>query len=149
MSVSSDVATRRVAVVLIQRQVAAGEPLQEYIPILRSLVADPDHLCRWQSQLELSQVISSGDPEIAWEVVVEHADSEDKDLRAAIACVLLEELLDEHFDDYFPRVRKMVRQGSPRVLDTISTCWFDSFGSRYRRVQNLVANAQRGRRRAR
>ena len=145
MSTSPDAATRRLAVALIQKQVTAGEPLQEYIPILRSLVADPDHSCRWQSQIQLSEVIWSGDPDIAWEVVVEHADSEDEDLRAAIACVLLEDLLDEHFDDYFPRVREMALQGSPRIINTISTCWLNDVGQRKRRLQNLVSNAKRGR----
>lgn len=144
MSVSSDAATRCLAVALIRKQVRAGEPLQEYIPILRSLVADPDHDCRSQSQIELMEVIWSGDPEIVWEVIVEHADSEDEDLRGLIGSLLLEDLLIEHFDEYFPRVREMALNGSPRTLDTISTCWLDT-DRRKRQLRNLVHNARRGR----
>ena len=145
MSSSPDSAIRRLAVALMVKQLKAGTPLEEYIPILRTLVADEDHLCRWQSQIALSEVIFSGDPEIAWEIVVEHADSEDDDLRAAIACLLLEDLLDQYFDEYFPRVCKMARNASPGTLEMIRTCWFDNFGPRYHRLQNIVAKQERGR----
>jgi hypothetical protein len=44
------------------------------------------------------------------------------DVRSAIACCLLEHLLEHHFDALFPRVRRAAL-ASPRFADTFSSCW--------------------------
>ena len=93
----------------------------------------------------MSNLIHGGDAETPWQIVIEHAESEDQDLRAAIACMLLEELLDEYFDEYFPRLRELVKEGSPRVIEVARMCWIRDIEGRQRKLDNLLTKAQRGR----
>ena len=87
----------------------------------RSLVGHPDNDVRWQALIAVAGWIES-DPEPVWEVVLEYGESEDEDMRMGVATVLLEHLLEHHFDAYFPRVRERIEAGAPGLKWTLSMC---------------------------
>ena len=78
-------------------------------------------------------------PESVWQVVAEFGNSPDDDMRAAIACVLLEHLLEEDFETYFARVRVEIRGGRSWMIKTLQICRFE--GPNHQKAQRLVRNA--------
>ena len=87
----------------------------------RSLIGHSDNDVRWQALIAVGQWIESS-PEPVWEVVLEHGESEDEDMRMGVATVLLEHLLEYHFDAYFPLVRARIEAGAPLLRRTLSMC---------------------------
>jgi hypothetical protein len=139
-----DPSQRLLALSLMQADITAGTPAIRYLGLARPLVEDPDNDCRWQALIVIGELMWTH-PEEVWQVVLAHGGSEDSDMRAGVATVLLEHLLEEHFEEYFPRIRAEILRGSARFAETVGMCWFDRFeGWRYRRVQKLLRNAARG-----
>src|SRR5262249_41019656 len=133
---------RLVALALMQRQIyqAGVEPIV-FFPLARELVADPDNTCRWQALIVVSESIETHPGEV-WRVVVEHAHSPDEDMRAGVACVVLEHLIDLQFDVMLPWLRAELLKGSETFAQTVDMCWFDhNEGLRYRTVQKLLRNS--------
>jgi hypothetical protein len=109
--------------------------------------ADP----RWQALFVIKDFLET-DPEPIWEFMVRWGRNRSQDLRAGIACVLLEHHLPLHFDEYFPRVRELARQDA-RFAWTLSIC-YSSFCApaqqrrldRLMREPRVVRNCRAGRR---
>ncbi len=76
---------------------------------------------RWQAMLRIGEYVET-DPEPVWRFVGEWGSCTEEDVRDAVACCLLEHLLEHHFDLVFPRVRKTVKE-NPLFRDTFSRCW--------------------------
>jgi hypothetical protein len=63
-------------------------------------------------------------------------------MRIAVATVLLEHLLEHHFDAYFPRLKDLIEAGSVMLADTLARCWaFGQAESRWAEVEALVEQA--------
>lgn len=91
---------------------------REWFDLARSLIADEDNTCRWQAVIECSNWLKDT-PEWVWEVICEFGDSDDDDMRAAIWTCMLEHLLEDYFDEYFPRVKAHVGKASPNFADCV------------------------------
>jgi len=83
--------------------------------------ADGDDDPRWLAMIEVASHIEV-QPEPVWEFIVKWGVHPQRDLRAAVACCLLEHLLEHHFAAYFPRVRKLVLK-EPLFAETFTWCW--------------------------
>jgi hypothetical protein len=139
-----DARQRLLALALMRREIAKGASAIEFLPLARGLVEDSDGDCRWQALIVIGESLATN-PEEVWLVIRAHGSSEDADLRMGVATILLEDLLENHFEEYFPKIRLEVLRGSARFADTVASCWFDGCeGPRYRRVQKLLRNAARG-----
>ncbi len=143
LSESKDARDRLLSLVLIQRQIERGADGRVYLPLARRMVSDAENNCRWQAAIVVGMSIESV-PDEVWKVVREHGDSEDEDMRSAIATILLEHLLEFDFDRYFAFVRDEVSAGRLRQLDTLSMCAF-SDDKINKEVGNYIRNATRGR----
>ena len=86
-----------------------GVPAEEGVP-------DP----RWQAIIEIGESIES-DPEAVWRFVARWGRHEQEDLRMAVACCLLEHLLEHHFERLFPRVQALARE-DPLFAGTFHSC---------------------------
>ena len=75
----------------------------------------------WQAVIEVGRFIES-DPEPVWQFVRQWGNCPQEDVAAAIACCLLEHLLEHHFDLIFPRVEKAAKE-DPLFACTLSRCW--------------------------
>ncbi len=135
---------RLLALVLMRKQIASGDDPRECFALARRLVRDPDNNCRWQSLLVVQELIEC-ERDLVWDVVSEFGDSEDDDMRGAIAAVLLEHLLDYDFERYFPKVQHEIRNKRHRFIDTLESCSFDGMGGpNYKKAQKYLRNAKRG-----
>lgn len=138
---------RLLALLRIRVAIERGVPAHRFIAIASQLFDDPDDDCRWQALIVVGESIGS-DPEAVWQVVEKHGSSLDEDMRAGIATVLLEHLLESDFDRFYPRVAKRVLDGDARFADTLRTCWVSTPTSpERRRLEHLFAASERGVRR--
>ena len=76
---------------------------------------------RWQAICAIGEYVES-EPEVVWLFVCRWGDNPLEDLRDAIATVLLEHLLEHHFELIFPRVEAAARQ-NPTFADMFRRCW--------------------------
>lgn len=145
LTTSPDKEKRLFALLSMQELMDAGNSPSVYFEMAHTMMRDPDNTCRWQALIVIGHFLEDN-PDAVWQVVREFGGSGDEDMRAGVACVLLEALLEAHFEDYFPKVRKWILLGPVTVAETLDMCWFDGCqGNRYKRVQNLLRNVARGR----
>ncbi len=136
----------------IQTNAAHGQRPPAAFARACALISHPDSDCRWQALIAVGGWIAS-DPELVWQVVLRHGATEEEDLRAGVGCVLLEHLLDERFDGYFPRLASLLEEGAPCLADTFTFCWrlgqsdeqWREIERLKRRVADQAASAPRGR----
>jgi hypothetical protein len=83
--------------------------------------ADGETDPRWQALIHIGYYISS-DPEPIWSFALKWGSYDDEDLRSAVTTLLLEHLLEDHFDLIFPRVEIAARSNA-LFADTFKGCW--------------------------
>jgi len=76
---------------------------------------------RWQAIIVIGEFVEK-EPEAIWSFVLRWGSHEDEDLRAAVATLLLEHLLEYHFDIIFPRVEAAARCNK-WFGKTTTQCW--------------------------
>lgn len=62
-------------------------------------------------------------PKVVWPLVVKWGSVHSHDIRSAIACCVLEEILQFHFNEYFARCKDIVNRGNRRFAETLAMCW--------------------------
>jgi hypothetical protein len=95
------------------------------MPILEEIedgLSSPDENTRWQAAIAAGELIYSN-PDDVWLLARKYGSSENSDLRSAVATCILEHLLEEHFEDYFPRLENEIRSGNHMLADTFLWCW--------------------------
>ncbi|MGZ5120348.1 MAG: hypothetical protein ACXWCK_30105, partial [Burkholderiales bacterium] len=92
---------------------------EKVLPVVGSAENDMDP--RWQAIIALGEFVDSNPMEV-WSFVERWGNTSDEDLRTAIATCLLEDLLEHHFDEVFPKLEVAVKASS-EFADTFSRCW--------------------------
>jgi len=75
----------------------------------------------WQAAVRLGHFVEVAPNEV-WSLVTKWGDSDNAEVRMALATCVLEHLLEHHFDSYFPLVEDLALTNS-RFADTFSSCW--------------------------
>lgn len=78
---------------------------------------------RWQAIIEVGAYVESN-PEEVWQFVLRWGCHEQEDLRDAIACCLLEHLLEAHHEIIARRADEAAK-ADPLFADMARRCWFD------------------------
>ena len=128
---------RLLGLVAIRVLIEAGEPPSKFLELSASRIGDPDSTCSWQACIAVGESISSN-PDAVWRTILDHCDSEDEDLQAAISCVLLEHLLEEHFDAYFPRLKREFWAGHTGLQRVLRSSWFDMTSRQRSQVERFL-----------
>jgi hypothetical protein len=135
---------RLFSLLLMRKQIEEGINPLSYYSLAKSLVSDSDNNCRWQSLIVISEIIET-QPKLVWGIVSKFGDSNEEDMRMAIACALLEHLIDYDFNTYFTKVRELIRKGRYKFIDTLESCSFFSISEVHRKkVQSFLTKAKRG-----
>ena len=133
---SRDADSRLYALFQMRSQIGR-KPLKAYFSLAELLIDDPDNDCRWQAIIVVGEYVSSN-PSDVWQVVVKYGNSDDSDMRTAVATVLLEHLLEYHFLKFFPRVKRESAK-SPLFADTLERCSpFGQAKRNWRKVESLL-----------
>jgi hypothetical protein len=94
--------------------------------ILTTLMKDPIGDVRNRAVCSLNPFLKTF-PDDVWSIIEKYSNSPDREMRAAIACCLLEHIFEEDFRKYFGKVKKIIHKGGTkgrRMLDTLDTCWY-------------------------
>ena len=120
-------ASRRLrALLIMRRQIGRGKKRTSYFRAARRLIEDENNDCRWQALIVVGEFIEDR-PAKVWELVVQYGQDENSDMRAGVACVLLEHLLEQHWSRFHTRAERLAAK-SPLFADTLSICWIDRNG---------------------
>ena len=139
---SPDPACRLRSLRMMREAIAEGQDPTMFFDLARTLIGDDDNDCRWQAAIVVGESIESN-PEGVWQVICEFGESHDEDMRDAIATLLLEHLLEHHFDAFFGRLRLKIEQGAPLLADTLCRCWaFGDAESRWHEVAALLKDVE-------
>jgi len=139
---SADPTCRRRALELMREAIADGQDPAAFFDPARKRIGDEDNDCRWQAAILVGESIESN-AEGVWEVICEFAESRDEDMRDAIATVLLEHLLEHHFDAFFGSLKLKIEAGSPMFADTLGRCWaFGEAESKWHQIEALLRAAE-------
>jgi hypothetical protein len=98
-----------------------GDAIREADAILPGVESEELVDPRWQAIIRVGEYVET-DPEPVWQFIRRWGAYPDEDLRAAVATVLLEHLLEYHFAAYFPLVEREA-VGNPLFGDTFLSCW--------------------------
>ena len=129
----------------VRRAIARAEAILPGVPALEGKTDR-----RWQAMLRVADFIESR-PEEVWQFCLRWGKHPQVDLRMGVACVLLEHLIEQHFDLIFPRVRRAATE-SVRFADTVRSCWCflpEEEPEKYQRVKRLQRQLSRRRDRRR
>jgi hypothetical protein len=75
----------------------------------------------WQAVISVAEYVAEH-PEECWAFSLRWSDSEDEDIRMAVATCLLEHLLETHFDRFYERALA-AKASSGRFATTLASCW--------------------------
>lgn len=129
-----------VALLAAQDLDAADPDRRRLLAMARSILRRGDPFPRWQALILAGNDVSEH-PDDVWPFVEEFGDSDDDDLLAGVACVLLEHLLEEHFESTRRRLEMLARSGRRRFGKTIDMCWsFD--GDKEAGIRELLRQFQ-------
>lgn len=76
----------------------------------------------WKAAADLCEYIEDS-PQAIWGMVVKYGSHKNPDLRSAIATCVLEHILEHHFEDYFPKVKKILLSKNKNFRDCFMSCW--------------------------
>lgn len=139
---SSKSFNRLLALQIIRKQIINFKPLKSYYLLSKKIIEDVDNNCRWQSLIIIGEYINNYSDEI-YNIIIKYGSSEDEDMRAAIATVLLEHLLEKDFKKYFS-LYKNISKNNLLLLDTLSICWVNGTDSREQReIKKYLNNIQK------
>jgi len=82
----------------------------------------PDEKTRWAAAQAAGELIGQR-PWDVWRLVLRHGVSDNEDTRTAVATCMLEHLLEDHFDVFFPLLETQVRTGNHMLGDTLRRSW--------------------------
>jgi len=141
---STDVGDRLMALRWLQDQPRPSSIDQEHFDLAVRRTRDADNDCRWQALIAVGAFIETR-PDWVWSVIDKYARSRDEDMRMGVAKVLLEHLLEQHWDVYVPAVLQGVHSDPEEFADTVRLCVVEELDSqKTRRLAQLVRNARRG-----
>jgi hypothetical protein len=118
---SRSASERLLGLMLIRRQIDRAGRRLFYFHLAVPLIEDPNNYCRWQALIIAGEFILLH-RQLIWKLVRKYGASRDEDMRSGVAVILLEELLQFHYDWSIRRVkREIIRQGK-RFEHTLSLC---------------------------
>ncbi len=121
MCASRSAQRRLMALLTMRRQVYRDRGTIGYMHLARKMIDDSDNNCRWQALIVVGEFIETH-PDDVWPLVEHYGQFGDEDMKAGVACVLLEHLLEHHRRRFRPRAERLASK-SPKFKRVLDMCW--------------------------
>jgi len=118
-SAEPDVRLRALAA--MRRQIECGLGDSEFLRLASATIEDIDNACRWQAMIVVGEFIEDR-PHDVWRIVEQYGCSPDQDMRAAVATVLLEHLIEHGGDEAHQKAQGLAMR-SELLANTLRMCW--------------------------
>lgn len=113
------------------------------IEVARRLLGDSDNDCRWQAGIVIGQFIDSHPTEV-WDVITEIGPCADDDMLDLLGTVLLEHLLEKHFEAFIEQLETRINAGDLWLRSVLLRCWrFDQSDEQWSRIDKLQRKKSR------
>jgi len=129
---STNADDRLKALLLARRFLKQNEMEYALYDLAVKMIEDEDNDCRWQSIIIIGEFIATPKMENIWEIIMTYGNSNDQDMRSAIATVLLEHYFEQNpdqFENKFKMLKQEIKKGKTNLRDTLSLCSINNFGS--------------------
>lgn len=122
----------------MRQQIDGGAAPKRFFDLALPLIGDDDNNCRWQALIVVGECIESH-PDEVWPVIQEYGVSADADMRDGVSTVLLEHMLEHHFDWTMERLKQELGSaaGAELLRDTLRRC--HAFGVAIERWSEVTA----------
>ena len=91
--------------------------------IANYLIPDRSQRVRWGMLLLLGDHYAESHPKQLWPLVAKWGSVGNEDIRAGVACCILENILEYHFCRYFCVAKRLIEKGNRRFGLTLTYCW--------------------------
>lgn len=109
--------------------------------IARRLLKDCDNDCRWQAGIIVGDYIEDCPSEV-WEVMLEYGPDADDDMLDLLGTVVLEHILERHFDEFFVRIEQRILAGEAWLRNVLMRCWkYEQPAAQWDRVVRLIESS--------
>ena len=130
---------RLLALRTMRRQIDEGRSKLAFLRLASRLIHDKSNACRWQALIVVGEFVREY-PDRVWSIFKRAAPFSDDDLRDGLAAVILEHLLEHHFESTLSQLRACIREGDDTVADILSRCWpFGAAKRKWQRVEAILA----------
>jgi len=92
------------------------------IACLEPLASDAREAIRGKALGDLSSLVDSW-PHKLWPVAVRLAHNADAEVAELVPALILEHILESHFDLYYPHIRDAIETGDRRMVEMLDGCW--------------------------
>jgi hypothetical protein len=99
-----------------------GDPLGDDFEKLANAF-DSDDVERHLEALPLLVELASDRADAVWSFACKYVCSENPDTREVLGIWMVEHLLENHWDEYFPRIATAITGGNKLLQDTLGFCW--------------------------
>lgn len=110
---------------------------EKIFEIASTLIEDKDNDCRWQSLIVIGHYMDKRVKE-TWDIIIKYGNSEDEDMRSAIATILLEHFFEKDIDSknwYLEDLRqKISREEYSNLKKTLRICWSDELKTEFKEL---------------
>lgn len=112
------------------------------LEMIDKLILDKNNDIRWHAFCALGDFVEDF-PHKVWPFVIKYGSHRSRDMRLAVSCCLLEHILEYHFDEYFPKVEKIITNGDKKFLFTLTMCWyFGEAEKNSRKINTFIEKAE-------
>ena len=85
-------------------------------------LSSSDEKVQWAAAAAAGELIQER-PWDVWRLVLRHGASQNEETRSAVATCMLEHLLENDFETFFPLLENQIRAGKLLLGDTLRRCW--------------------------
>jgi hypothetical protein len=116
-----DLKSRRLAVDYLDEGVGVPQNRRFIFEMCDRMIPDRSEYVRWTAFRILGEYAQTH-PEQLWPLVLKWGTVKSYDIRAGIACLVLEHILEYHFDRFFAQAVEYVEEGHRRFAYTLAYC---------------------------
>lgn len=117
---SAEPSTRLRALAAMRHQIESGVCDSEFLRLADATIEDADNDCRWQAMIIVGEFIDER-PQEVWRIAEQYGCSPDDDMRAAVATVLLEHLIERRGATMKEKAQGLASR-SELFADTLRMC---------------------------
>ncbi|REJ79766.1 MAG: hypothetical protein DWQ45_05465 [Planctomycetota bacterium] len=120
---SDNVADKRLCVDYLYCGTGVSANLRFMLELAEVLVVNRSPNVRWGTLNCISFGFAETHPRRLWPFIARWGCHRSRDIRAAVACCMLEDVFNVDFEETFERSKALVEAGNIRFLFTLRTCW--------------------------
>ncbi len=98
-----------------------NKEVKSHLSTIDKLLSSKNEKNIWKGAADLCGYVID-QPELIWDRIVKYGSRNNGELQQAIALCVLEHVFQYHFNEYFPKAKKIILSGNKRFRETFCQC---------------------------